>query len=197
MGKVERKVKTQANRQVGIPLKEQSKEDLKKMLILKADELALKKYSDESLDKEKDKQLAKEYRVYNPYKRYINDVIKPYLSKFPPKFYLEIYRLKNWPITNKSLYRRPRIVAKWTNDLIYCRYPNGILQTLQVMNPYISNGIREHKHFQFLTDLAETELRQFIKDATDTMGESSYWSQFKRLHAQKYNLPYQADLFDK
>jgi hypothetical protein len=182
---------------VDLPAIKQSDAELKKLLLFNTEKLVTEKFTDKYLDKESEKRFLLEYREHNPVRKYLVNQVKPYMKKFPMEFYRQIYRLHDWPINEKTIYNRPGIVGKWTNDIIYCRFPEGILQTIQAKNPYTPEGHRLFKHFQFLTEIGEEKLNQFINEAIETMKVSRYWNEFKKLHAQKYKLPFQADLFDK
>ncbi len=170
-------------------------QELRDALIASGDLIIEKKGSDESLDKELTKQFLTDYTIHNPRRRYIRDELAPYIKKFPLKFYELIYSLHGWPTENENLYSRPAIIGKWTNDLIYYRFPDGILKTLQDKNPYTSVGYRLHKHFQYLTSIGEIDLKQFINDAITIMETAINWDHFKRLFAKAYGKPVQGTLF--
>jgi hypothetical protein len=126
----------------------------------------------------------------------LRDSFKPYIQKFPIEFYEEIYKLKGWKLDKESLYNRPGVVGKWTNEIIYSRFPEGTLGKMREKNPYTYDGGRMYKHFQLLNELGELDLELFIGDAIRVMRTCSYWNQFKRKFAKEFGLPYQGDLFD-
>jgi len=132
----------------------------------------------------------------------INSVVtamrQPYEPKFPNEvpFYKEMYRLKNWTHLDPNDYIKPPIVAKWTLEIIYGRFTKDVLPALETLNPAFSNGIRLHKHFQFLTQEAQEKLIEFRDDAIRVMKTCSSWYEFrKKLHAE-YGVPYQIDIFE-
>lgn len=44
--------------------------------------------------------------------------------------------------------KRPGVVGRFTNDLVYERLAPGILEELKRKNPTVSPGRRKHKPFQ-------------------------------------------------
>ncbi len=170
-------------------------QELREALIASGDQIIEKRFSDENLDKELLKQFLTDFTRHNPRKRYIRDEIAPYIKKFPLRFYELIYKLQGWPTDKENLYSRPAIIGKWTNDLIYYRFPHGILKTLQEKNPYTATGSRLHKHFQYLTSIGESDLKQFIEDAIRIMEAATNWDHFRRLFAKAYGKPFQGTLF--
>ena len=165
-------------------------------LIQEANQLQPNLGSDQNLDKENEKRFILEYKVQNPKQRLITFSIRPYLKQFRFAYYDNIYRLNKWDRSGKKIYKRPGIVGKWTIDLIYLRFPIGTIDTLQSLNPMTENGERLHKHFQFLTEVGEQNLRAFIDDAVNLMEKCSYWGQFIRVFSKKYGPAYQTHLFD-
>ncbi|UHG92524.1 P63C domain-containing protein [Spirosoma oryzicola] len=168
-----------------------SKEEEKRLLIAKANQSDESRFWDENLDKANEKSTL----VADPQiQRFIGKVQK-YEPKVPLIFYDHIYRLNGWDRTGDRLYRRPGIVGKWMNDLVYLRYPAGTLKELRSQNPVV-DGVRLYKHHQFLSSLGEKHFHQFLKDAMDVMSKCQRWDQFIGRFAKKYGKPYQMDLFE-
>jgi hypothetical protein len=165
-------------------------------LIHQANQLQPDLGSDRSLDKENEKRFILEYKANNPKQRHIAFSIRPYLKQFRFAYYDNIYRLNKWDRSGRKIYKRPGIVGKWTIKLIYLRFPLGTIETLQTLNPMTEDGERLHKHFQFLTEVGEQNLRNFIDDAVAIMEQCSYWGQFVRVFSKKYGPEYQTHLFD-
>jgi hypothetical protein len=176
--------------------KKSKQKEEQQSLIAGANALLGQDFSDAALDKQLEKNFLLDYARRHPRNIYIAAALQPYEPKFPMEYYRHIYRLNNWPTDADKLYHRPGIVGTWTNDLIYDRFPNGILKVLQELNPMIEPGVRLHKHFQLLTLLGEVQLKGFIEDAIRIMGKASYWHQFRRMYAKEFGAIYQPDLFD-
>lgn len=120
---------------------------------------------------------------------YIAEELLPWAKTFPDEFYRQIFRLRNWkwsPIGTQ----RPRVVGKLTNEIVYDRLPNGVLDELRQLNPAAKDGRRSHKHFQFLTDdIGQPHLRNHIVGVLALMKASPSWRSFKLLLDRAYPVP--------
>lgn len=111
---------------------------------------------------------------------------KPYIGAFPIEFYKQIYRLNNWP-WNPNTSKRPGVIGKWTNDIIYERLAPGALEQMKVRNPITKPGIRKYKHFQFLTDeVGDPALKALFDGITALQRASPNWNTFLRLLERAY-----------
>ncbi|MBL9215778.1 MAG: P63C domain-containing protein [Opitutaceae bacterium] len=72
-------------------------------------------------------------------------------KRFPDEFYKELFRLRGWEWKKLST-KRPMLVGKLTNDLVYERLAPGILEQLETKNPKDEKGRRAQRHHQWLTD---------------------------------------------
>jgi len=122
-------------------------------------------------------------------KRFIAKAWAEYHPTFPKEYYQQINRLNGWAISDDMLYLKPPIVARFTNDLIYRRFPRFILPTLQHVNPYVAYRLRRYKHFQRLTHEGKELLEKFIRQAVACMKECTTWHEFRVKYAQQYPLP--------
>jgi len=111
------------------------------------------------------------------------------------EFYREINRLNKWDIPESELYLKPPIVGKYTNEIIYGRYPKEVLPLLQNLNPYVRIGYRYVKHFQWLTETGQKQLEGFIKDSVDTMKKCNNWNEFRIRYAREFGVPFQLSIF--
>ena len=94
--------------------------------------------------------------------RYMNPFAGRWSKRFPDEFYEEIYRLKGWEWLGMGVNRVP-IIGHITNEIIYARITDGLLDRLRIKNPKDAEGEREHKHHQWLTDdFGVQELREHI-----------------------------------
>jgi hypothetical protein len=98
---------------------------------------------------------------------------------FPNEFYKQIYRLKKWLWVNSN--QRTPLVGKITNQIVYERLPEGVLNELRHRNPIItSNNSRNHKHHQFLSeDVGQPDLRTYLTKVITIMQLSSNWEEFE------------------
>lgn len=91
-----------------------------------------------------------------------------------------MFRLKGWPHDPSSV-KRPGVVAKYTNDLVYQRIAPGLLQRLQTLNPKDEKGRRRHNYFQWMTeDIGDPALTQHIHALVVLMRASPNWGAFYR-----------------
>jgi hypothetical protein len=112
---------------------------------------------------------------------YIVKEFLPWSKRFPDEFYKELFRLKGWPYNPPSP-KRPRMVGKLTNYLVYQKLPPGVLEELRQKNPIVKDGRRKHKHHQFLTEeVGNPHLEKHLASVTTLMRVSMNWSFFERL----------------
>jgi hypothetical protein len=77
---------------------------------------------------------------------YIEETLRPYVSKFPNEFFKELYRLHGWDYKPGNT-RRPRYLGNFINKYIYDPLPPGVLPRLRELNPYTEKGYRKKKAF--------------------------------------------------
>jgi hypothetical protein len=118
---------------------------------------------------------------------FISDKLLKWAKRFPDKFYEEIFRLRGWSYTEDSIKRRPAIVGKYTNDIVYERLGPCILEELRKLNPSDERGRRKDKHHQWLTeDVGHPALREHLIGVIALMKGSSNWPSFQRLLHRVY-----------
>lgn len=111
---------------------------------------------------------------------FIAKELRAWAKTFPDVFYEEIFRLRGWPYKPWSV-KRPSVVGKYTNDLVYERIAPGLLEELRRKNPPIRTGKRRHKHHQWLTeDVGHPKLREHLAAIIALMRASPNWSLFQR-----------------
>jgi hypothetical protein len=82
---------------------------------------------------------------------YISPELLPWQKQFPDSFYTEIFRLNGWDFTVNGINKKPKIIGKWTNLLIYSQLPNGVLDELKQKTPKTEAGEYKAKFHQSLT----------------------------------------------
>ena len=107
-------------------------------------------------------------------------------KRFPDEYFHEIFRLRGW--TWDELRKKagkgqgPRVVGKYTNDIIYSRLAPGILDELQRINPPNDSGQRRVKHHQFFTeDIGHPALAQHVSNVIVLLKASENWDHFQKL----------------
>lgn len=112
--------------------------------------------------------------------KFIIEELQPWTKTFPDDFYKEMFRLRDWPWRPWDV-KRPSVVGKYTNDLVYERLAPGLLAELRRKNPMLPQGSRRHKHFQWFTpELGHPKLKEHLASVIALMRASSNWNQFLR-----------------
>jgi hypothetical protein len=112
---------------------------------------------------------------------FISKELRKWSKTFPDEFYEEMFRLRNWQYRPFSV-KRPSVVGRYTNDLVYSRLAPSVLEELKHKNPKDSKGRRKHKHFQWLTEnVGDPRLREHLASVITLMKASSTWKKFYHL----------------
>lgn len=112
--------------------------------------------------------------------KFIVEELQPWTKTFPDEFYKEMFRLRGWPWAPWDV-KRPSVVGKYTNDLVYERLAPGVLDELRRKNPVLPQGHRKHRHFQWFTpDFGHPKLKEHLTAVIALMRASSGWPQFMR-----------------
>ena len=116
---------------------------------------------------------------------------------FPDEFYKRMFELKGWPINDPKTLKRPSVVGKYTNDIIYERLAPGVLEELRRVNPVDGKGNRKQKHHQWLTgDIGHPKLKEHFVGIMALMNAAATWDSFKRMLQRAYPKPNTQMLFD-
>ncbi len=112
-------------------------------------------------------------------KAYISEELLKWQKMFPDTFYYEIFRLNKWDYTVKGINKRPGVIGKWTNKLIYEQLPKGVLEELKAKTPKSQEGNYTARFFQSLTpDIGHPELTSQIYKVIGIMQISNNWKEF-------------------
>ena len=110
--------------------------------------------------------------------RFLAEELQPWAKTFPFEFYSQMCRLKNWP----GIYavKRPSLIGRYTNDIVYERLGPGLLEELKIRNPVMSTGYRRHKHHQWFTpELGHPKLKEHLAGVIAIMRISRSWNGFR------------------
>lgn len=135
-------------------------------------------------------------------KVYIAEELLPWQKRFPDIFYKELFRLNGWDYTISGIKKRPGVIGKWTNTLIYEQLPQGVLEELKKQTPKSNTGNYTARLHQSLTiDVGEPSLNNQINQIVTLFQLSDnmqhMWRQFEKLKSrQKGQLELQFD-FDE
>ena len=106
--------------------------------------------------------------------------LQRWIKTFPAEFYKQVFRLRGWQYHQKV--KKPLIVGKITNELVYKRLAPGVLDELKRRNPRTPKGYLKHKHFQWLTDgIGHPKLLEHLHAVTALMKASDDWDTFMRM----------------
>ncbi len=126
------------------------------------------------------------YELHRILEAYIAKELLPWAKRFPDEFYQELFRLRGWEYSPPSP-KRPKLVGKLTNEIVYEKLPKGVLDELRNLNPVVKDGWRRHKHHQFLTeDIGNPHLEKHIVAVMTLMRVAPSWSAFKRLLSRAF-----------
>ncbi len=129
----------------------------------------------DAIEKIIDKWLVKELQ---PWKRY-----------FPSDYYRRIFELNSWDFDPQSS-KRPGVVGKWTNDLIYDRLGPGLREQLHEYAGRDEKGRLKHHLTRFLTtNHGIPELRSHLDGIVALMKAATNWEQFKEMVQRVYPKP--------
>jgi hypothetical protein len=118
--------------------------------------------------------------------RYLRKELAAWAQRFPDEFYREIFRLRGWEWKSISSHR-PKLVGKFTKDIVYARLETGILKELEDRNPTNEKGRRHVRHHQWLTeDVGHPKLAQHLHAVIAFMRVSKNWDQFKIMLDQAF-----------
>lgn len=113
-------------------------------------------------------------------KAYINKELLKWQKTFPDTFYYEIFRLNGWDYTINGIKKRPGVIGKWTNELIYNQLPKGVLDELKEKTPKNEAGNYTARFFQSLTpNVGHPALNAQLYKVIGIMQISSGWNEFK------------------
>ena len=112
---------------------------------------------------------------------YIAKELQPWVKTFPDEFYEQLFKLKGWQFKPLSV-KRPQVVGRITNDIIYERLERGVLDELKNRTPKDEKGRRKHHFHRLLTDdIGNPKLREHISNVITLMKASASYNNFYRL----------------
>lgn len=115
---------------------------------------------------------------------FVTRELRKWVSTFPADYYRELFRLRHWtfPTLPKEQQRRPILVGKITNDIVYSRLAPGVRQELHRLTPRNEKGRLKQKLFQRLTqDMGHPKLREHLASLISLMKASDDWEMFIRM----------------
>ena len=112
-------------------------------------------------------------------------------KRFPDEFYRQIFRLRRWQWQGMKV-NRPKIVGRYTNDIVWNRLAPGIRAELEQRNPKNELGRRSVRHHQYLTDdIGHPALQAHLNGVIALLRAASTWDGFKRNLQRAYPMLYE------
>jgi hypothetical protein len=115
---------------------------------------------------------------------FIAKELRKWISTFPVDYYKQLFRLRGWkfPELPKDQTKRPILVGKITNDVVYDRLAPGVRQRLHELTPRNEKGRLKNKLFMRLTeDVGDPKLREHLASVVVLMKASDTWEQFMNM----------------
>lgn len=128
---------------------------------------------------------------------FVSKELARWVKTFQPEYYEELFRLRRWQ-PSQVANRRPPLVGKLTNDIVYERLAPGVLEELRRLTPRDEKGrLKSHLHRRLTTDIGHPALRAHLEVVVALMSISPDWATFYK-HLNKVK-PKQvaAPLFDE
>lgn len=120
--------------------------------------------------------------------RFLDEELQPWTKTFEFSFYEQIFRLKGWGRADGV--KRPQVIGRYTNDLVYERIAPGVLAELRERNPVLPQGWRKNRHHQWFTpEFGHPKLRMHIEGVTALMRAAGSWESFMRSLDRAYPKP--------
>lgn len=134
-------------------------------------------------------------------KAYISEELLPWQKRFPDIYYKELFRLNGWDFTIKDIRKRPGVIGRWTNELIYKQLPVGVLDELKAKTPKSKKGNNTARLHQSLSEdighpALSAQITQIVTlfQLSDSMKQ--LWEQFEKLKSRQngqLSLPFNFD----
>jgi hypothetical protein len=142
--------------------------------------------------------VRKDYALVRNLSRYLSEEINHYVNQFPIEFYKEIFRLNGWPYDDENVKKRPAVVGRWTNEMIYERFPQGVLAKIKERNPIIKGRYRRHKNYNLLSEeVGLPELQEYISNAIFLMKVAPNWRKFRDMLRRALGKDYEQELWEQ
>ena len=145
---------------------------------------------DEVTGYDKEKTRAKD-ELQKFLKQFISQEASRWVKVFDDSFFEMIYKMRNWTWTQTN--KRPGVIGKWIDDIVYQRIAPLILAELKKANPKNESGNRSFRHHQFLTkEVGLPKLKEHLA-AVQALGRvSGYkWDVFMKMLDVAYPKQYQ------
>jgi hypothetical protein len=125
---------------------------------------------------------------------YISKELAKYARTFPDEFYVHLFRLRGWTVSDLS--KKPGYTAQLTNDIVYARLAPNVLDELKRVQLRGTTGRPKHPLYARLTpDWGHPKLKEHLSAVVALMKVSENWTGFQRLLNRALPRQDVADLF--
>jgi P63C domain len=104
--------------------------------------------------------------------------LRPYVSKFPPEYYSQIFRLRGLAFPSGTV-KRPSYFGHITNDVIYRRLAPFIWAELKEKAKKETAIKKPHLHRYLTHDVGDPRLQKVLDKVVTVMELSDSWQEFK------------------
>lgn len=105
--------------------------------------------------------------------------LQPWVRKFPPAYYEQMFRLRKLEFPGQGTVRRPQYFGVLTNNIIYRRLAPYVWKELKQKVAKNEKGRPIEKLHQYLTpEIGDPRLRDLITSVTTIMKLSTNWDDF-------------------
>jgi phage anti-repressor protein len=114
-------------------------------------------------------------------KAFVSDKIESRRPRFTDEFYELLYAKRGDGWENRDPKNRPSCVGTWTNKVVYDRFPEGVKDRLNEVNPRV-DGRRKNRHHWHLRTMGSVHLDGHIPAvmAVARVSPDGNWDKFMR-----------------
>lgn len=117
---------------------------------------------------------------------FISEELLPWEKTFPDEYYRQLFRLKGWVYDPLNV-KRPKILGKITNSIIYDALSPELRKELQLKTPKSEAGNYVARFHQWMTkDIGSPVLKGQLQQVIILMKVSPSWSHFQRNFARAF-----------
>lgn len=115
--------------------------------------------------------------------------LQPWKKQFPTDYYKRIFELNGWPFDPGSS-KRPQVIGRWTNDIVYDRLGPGLREQLHDYAGRDEKRRLRHQLHRYLTGMhGIPELQSHLAGVVALMRAATSWEQFKEMLQRVYPKP--------
>lgn len=176
------------------------RDEISRLLLFETERLTEEAFSERNLAFEKEaRELLSgvQFNIFDKkeqFRLYVTEKEKNYEPKFS-EFFQRLGDLANWTDEERKKFRKPQIAALTINEVIYRRFPEGLLEYVHAHNRYVGYCVRRTKNYKLLNEDGILKLEKFIDDANVVMPQSSDYYSFRIKMFEDFGVPYQIELF--